>query len=57
MSQRSLQNSPPESICVIVARIALNSTSKSLNVSPEKSQILIDDTVVANGRYAPRYNQ
>jgi hypothetical protein len=46
-----LQNSPLESSCVVVALIALNSTSKPLNVSPEKSEILSYDIVVANERY------
>jgi hypothetical protein len=51
VSQRSLQNSPLESSCVIVALIENHSTSKPLKVSPEKSQILSCDTVVANERY------
>jgi hypothetical protein len=42
---------PLESSCVVVALIAPNSTSKPLNVSPEKSQILSCYTVVANERY------
>jgi hypothetical protein len=46
-----LQNSPLESGCVVVALKENYSTSKPLNVSPEKSQILSCDTVVANGRY------
>jgi len=47
-----LQNSPPESSCVIVALIENYSTSKPLKVSPEKSQIFSCDTVVvANERY------
>jgi hypothetical protein len=46
-----LQNSPLESSCVVIALIALYSTSKPLSVSPEKLQILSCDTVVANGRY------
>jgi hypothetical protein len=44
----SLQNSPLESSCVIVALIEYYSTSKPLKASPEKSQILSCDTVVAN---------
>ena len=39
------------SSCVIVALIENGSTSKPLKVSPEKSQILSCDTVVANERY------
>jgi hypothetical protein len=46
-----LQNSPLESSCVVVALIENYSTSKPLNVSPEKSEILSCDTVVANERY------
>ena len=42
---------PMEGSCVVVALRALNSTSKPLNVSPEKSQILSCDPVVANERY------
>jgi len=51
VSQRSLQNSPLESSCVVVALIENYSSSKSSNVSPEKSQILSCDTVVTNERY------
>jgi hypothetical protein len=47
----SLQNSPLESSCVVVALIENYNTSKPLNVSPEKSLILSCDTVVANERY------
>jgi hypothetical protein len=36
VSQRSLQNSPLESSCVVVALIENYSNSKPLNVSPEK---------------------
>jgi len=43
-----LQNLPLESGCVIVALTEYYSTSKPLNVSPEKSQILSSDAVVAN---------
>jgi hypothetical protein len=43
-----LQNSQLESSCVVVALIEIYSTSKPLKVSPEKSQILSCDTVVAN---------
>jgi hypothetical protein len=46
-----LQNSPPERSCVGVALVEKYSTSKPLKVSPEKSQILSCDTVVANERY------
>jgi hypothetical protein len=46
-----LQNSPLESGCVIVALVENYTTSKPLKVSPEKSQILSCDTVVANERY------
>jgi hypothetical protein len=46
-----LQNLPLDSSCVILARIEKYGTSKPLNVSPEKSRILICDTVVANERY------
>ena len=49
MSQRSLQNSPLESSCV-VAIIKNYNTSKFLKVSPEMSQILSCDSVVANER-------
>jgi hypothetical protein len=45
-----LQNSPLEGSCVVVALIENYSTSKPLNLSPEKSQILSCDTVVANER-------
>jgi hypothetical protein len=48
---RSLQYPPLESSCVVVALIENYSSSKPLKVSPEKSQILSCDTVVANGRY------
>jgi hypothetical protein len=51
MSQRSLQNSPLESSCVFFAFIENYTTLKSLKISPEKSQILSCDTVVANERY------
>jgi hypothetical protein len=46
-----VQNSLLESSCVIIALIENYSTSKSLKVSPEKSQILSCETVVANERY------
>jgi hypothetical protein len=46
-----LQNSPLESIYVVVALIENYNTSKPLKVSPEKSQILDCDTVVANEEY------
>jgi hypothetical protein len=46
-----LQNSPLESSCVVVALIENYSTSKPLEVSPEKSQILSCDTVVTNEQY------
>jgi hypothetical protein len=46
-----LQNLVLESSCVIAALIENYSTSKPLNVSPEKSQILRCHTVVANERY------
>ena len=46
-----MQNSPLESSCVVVALIENYSTSKHLKASPEKSQILSCDTVVANGQY------
>jgi hypothetical protein len=46
-----LQNSPLESSCVVVALIENYSTSKPLNISPEKSQILNCDTVAANEGY------
>jgi hypothetical protein len=45
-----LQNLLLESICVVIAVIENYSTSKPLKVSPEKSQILSCDTVVANER-------
>jgi hypothetical protein len=47
VQQRSLQNSPLESSCVVVALIENYSTSKPLKDYPEKSQILSCDTVVA----------
>ena len=50
-----LQNSPLESSCVIVALIENYSTSKPLRASPEKSQILSRDTVVANEWYVPTH--
>jgi hypothetical protein len=46
-----LQNSPQESSFVVVALIENYSNSKPLNFSPEKSQILSCDTVVANEQY------
>jgi hypothetical protein len=48
---RSLQNSPLGSSCVVVALIENYGTSKPLKVSPEKSNILSCDIVVANERY------
>jgi hypothetical protein len=51
-----LQNSPLESSCVVVALVENYSNSKPLKISPEKSQILSYDTVVANERYV-RTNQ
>ena len=51
VSQRSLQNLPLESSCVFIALIENSSTSKPLEVSPDKSQILSCDTVVANEQY------
>jgi hypothetical protein len=51
VSQRSLQNLPLESSCVVVALTENYSTSKPLKVSSEKSQILSCDTLVANERY------
>jgi hypothetical protein len=54
-----LQNSPLEGSCVVVAFIENYSTSKPLEVSPEKSQILSCDTVVAyerNGKYLETKN-
>jgi len=38
VSQCSLQNSPLDSSCVVVALVENYSTSKPLKVSPEKSQ-------------------
>jgi hypothetical protein len=46
-----LQNSTLGSSYVVVAPIENYNTTKPLNVSPEKSQILSCDTVVANERY------
>ena len=40
-----------ESSCVVVALIENHSTSNPLKVSPEKSQILSCDSLVANKRY------
>jgi hypothetical protein len=51
VSQRSLQNSPLESSCVVIALIENYSNSKFLNVSPEKLQILSCDNAVASERY------
>jgi hypothetical protein len=45
-----MQISPLDSSCVVVALKENYSISKHLKVSPEKSQILSCDTVVANGR-------
>jgi len=42
---------PLDSSWVVFALIEKYSTSKHSNVSPEKSQILSCDTVVANERY------
>jgi hypothetical protein len=50
-----LQNSPLERSSVVVALIENYSTSKPLKVSPEKSQILSFDTVVANERYLAQF--
>ena len=46
-----MKNSPLESGCVVVAHIENYSTSKPLKASPEKSQILSCDILVANERY------
>jgi len=51
VSQHSLQNSPLESSCVVVALIGKCSTSKPLKCFPEKSQILSCDTLVTKERY------
>jgi hypothetical protein len=51
VSQSSLQNSPLESSCVVVAFMENYSTSKLLKFSPEKSHVLSCDSVVANQRY------
>ena len=54
MSQRSLQNSPLESSCVVVALIENYGTPKPLKVPPEKNhKILSCDTVVAHEQYIP----
>ena len=42
---------PLESSCVVFASTENYNTSKSLHVSPEKSQILSCDTLVAKERY------
>jgi hypothetical protein len=47
-SECSLQISPLESRCVIVALTQNYSTSKPLKASPEKSQILSCNTLVTN---------
>jgi hypothetical protein len=52
-----LQNSPLESSCVIVALIENYSTSKPVNVSPGKSQILSCDAVVTNEQYFRTYKK
>jgi hypothetical protein len=49
--QQSLQNSPLESSCVVVALVENYNTSNRLKVSLEKSQILSCDTLFANERY------
>jgi hypothetical protein len=46
-----LQNSPLESSCVVIALIENYSTSKPLKGSPEKSQILSCNMLVANEQY------
>jgi hypothetical protein len=46
-----LKNSPLESSCVVVALKENYSTSKPLKTSPEQSQILSSDTLVAHERY------
>jgi hypothetical protein len=51
VSSHSLQNSPLENSCVVVALIENYSTSKHLKVSPEKLQILSSDTLVASERF------
>jgi len=50
--QRSLQNSPLESSSVVMALIKDCRILKPLKFSPEKSQILICDNLVANERYS-----
>jgi hypothetical protein len=45
--------SPLESSCIVVALIENYSTSKLLKGSPEKSQILSCDSVVAFEQYTP----
>ena len=51
VSYRSLQNSPLESSCVVVALIENYSTSKPFKFCPERSHILSCDTLIANERY------
>ena len=51
-----MQNSPLESSCVVAALIENFSTSKPLKASPEKSQILSCDILVANERYVEAKN-
>ena len=46
-----MQNSPLESVFVVVGLMENYSTSKPLNHSPEQSVILSCDTAVANERY------
>jgi hypothetical protein len=52
VSKRSLQNSPLESSCVVIAFKENYSTSKTIKASPEKSQILSCDTLLLGARYA-----
>ena len=51
--EKQFGNSPLESSCVVVVLIEkyVYSTSKPLNVDPEKSLVLSCDTVVANERF------
>ena len=51
VSKCSFKNSPLECSCVVVTLIENCSTSKPLEVSLEKSQILSCDTLVANERF------
>ena len=52
VSQCNLRNQPLKSSCVVATLVEKYSTSKPLNISPEKSIIFSCDPVVTNERLA-----